>query len=103
MLTQTIRRLEGLVSVDRIFVITNAEQRESVLETCPGCYPNVIGEPVGRYSRRSGIGALLVKNEGDDASFALLPADHVIQDSAGFQATLLTAFEAERQKTNLSP
>ena len=39
MLTQTIRRLEGLVPVERIFVITNAEQRESVLETCPDLLP----------------------------------------------------------------
>ena len=103
MLTQTIRRLEGLVSVDRIFVITNAEQRESVLETCPGLLPErVIGEPVGRDTAAAvGLAALLVKNEGDDASFALLPADHVIQDSAGFQATLLTAFEAAEAEDQL--
>ena len=67
--------------VDRIFVITNAEQRESVLETCPGLLPErVIGEPVGRDTAAAvGLAALLVKNEGDDASFALLPADHVIR------------------------
>ena len=73
MLTQTIRRLEGLVSVDRIFVITNTEQ--SVLETCPNLLPDrVIGEPVGRDTAAAvGLAALLVEKEGEDASFALLP------------------------------
>ena len=103
MLTQTIRRLEGLVSVDRIFVITNAEQRESVLETCPDLLPErVIGEPVGRDTAAAvGLAALLVEKEGEDASFALLPADHVIEDAEGFQATLETAFEAAEAEDQL--
>ena len=103
MLTQTIRRLEGLIPVDRIFVITNAEQRESVLETCSGLLPErVIGEPVGRDTAAAvGLAALLVEKEGDDASFALLPADHVIEDSVGFQATLATAFEAAEAEDQL--
>ena len=95
MLAQTIERLDGLVPADRVFVITNAEQRESVLETCPGLLPDrVIGEPVGRDTAAAvGLAALLVQREGEDASFALLPADHVIEDKDGFQATLATAFE----------
>jgi mannose-1-phosphate guanylyltransferase len=103
MLTQTIRRLEGLVSVDRIFVITNAEQRDAVLETCPGLQPDrVIGEPVGRDTAAAvGLAAILVAQEGEDASFALLPADHVIEDSAGFQSTLETAFEAAEAEDQL--
>ena len=83
MLTQTIRRLEGLVPVERIFVITNKEQRESVLETCPDLLPErIIGEPVGRDTAAAvGLAALLVAKEGEDSSFALLPADHVIEDA----------------------
>ncbi len=96
MLAQTIERLEGLVPVERIFVITNAEQRESVLESCPGLLPErVIGEPVGRDTAAAvGLAALLVEREGEDAAFALLPADHVIEDGAGFRSVLDAAFEA---------
>ena len=103
MLTQTIRRLEGLVPVDHIFVITNAEQRDSVLETCPDLDPErVIGEPVGRDTAAAvGLAALLVAREGEDSSFALLPADHVIEDSKGFQSTLETAFEAAEAEDQL--
>ena len=103
MLTQTIRRLEGLVPVERIFVITNAEQRESVLETCPDLLPErIIGEPVGRDTAAAvGLAALLVAYEGEDSSFALLPADHVIEDAKGFQKTLETAFEAAEAEEQL--
>ena len=83
MLSQTIERLEGLVPPERIFVITNAEQREAVLESCPALLPGrVIGEPEGRDTAAAvGLAALLVEKEGENAAFALLPADHVIEDA----------------------
>jgi mannose-1-phosphate guanylyltransferase len=96
MLSQTIDRLEGLVPSDRVFVITNMEQRNAVLETCPSLLPErVIGEPEGRDTAAAvGLAALLVEKEGDDAAFALLPADHVIEDAEAFRATLEAAFAA---------
>ena len=49
MLAQTVERLKGLVSPGQVFVITNAEQREAVLDSCPELLPEqVIGEPQGR-------------------------------------------------------
>ena len=96
MLAQTIDRLEGLVPPERIFVITNREQKESVLETCPSLIPErVIGEPVGRDTAAAvGLAALLVEAEDENAAFALLPADHVIEDGQGFRSVLSAAFEA---------
>ena len=47
MLAQTVDRLEGLVPPENMFVITNVEQRDAVLESCPSLLPErVIGEPV---------------------------------------------------------
>ncbi|NDH01180.1 MAG: mannose-1-phosphate guanyltransferase, partial [Opitutae bacterium] len=44
MLSQTVDRLSGLVSPEDVFVITNAEQRDAVLESCPKLLPErVIG------------------------------------------------------------
>ena len=96
MLFQTIERLDGLVPIEQIFVITNSEQRESVLETCPELLPErVIGEPIGRDTAAAvGLAALLVEKEGGDSAFALLPADHVIEDAEGFRSVLSAAFEA---------
>jgi mannose-1-phosphate guanylyltransferase len=96
MLAQTVERLDGLVPIENIFVITNVEQRDAVLESCPGLLPDrVIGEPVGRDTAAAvGLAALLVDDKEKDAAFALLPADHVIEDGAGFRSVLTSSFEA---------
>ncbi|MGJ8654417.1 MAG: mannose-1-phosphate guanylyltransferase [Opitutaceae bacterium] len=96
MLTQTVDRLKGLVSPNDVFVITNAEQRDAVLDVCPDLDPaKVIGEPMGRDTAAAvGLAAVLVRRENPNATFAMLPADAVIHDSVGLCATLETAFEA---------
>ena len=96
MLAQTIDRLAGLVTVKDVFVITNTEQRDAVLEVCPELDPNkVIGEPVGRDTAAAvGLATVLVRREDSDAVFAMLPADSVIHNTAGLCATLESAFAA---------
>ncbi len=96
MLAQTVDRLEGLIAAEDIFVITNAEQREAVLEVCPELDPaKVIGEPIGRDTAAAvGLAAVLVKRADPGATFAMLPADAVIHDSAGLCSTLASAFAA---------
>ena len=77
-------------------MITNAEQRDAVLESCPQLLPErVIGEPQGRDTAAAvGLAALVVERAEPGAAFALLPADHVIADAAGFCSVLEGAFEA---------
>lgn len=96
MLAQTVDRLSGLVPPEDVFVITNAEQRDAVLEVCPDLDPaKVIGEPVGRDTAAAvGLAAVLVRREDPDACFAMLPADAVIHDDAGLRATLESTFAA---------
>lgn len=96
MLAQTVERLSGLVEASDVFVITNTEQRDSVLEVCPGLDPaKVIGEPMGRDTAAAvGLAAVLVRREDPEASFAMLPADAVIHNAEGLRATLESAFLA---------
>lgn len=96
MLVQTIERLGADYPVDRVLVITNVEQREAVLRICPQLpEANVIAEPVGRDTAAAvALAAVLVRRRDPDASFAMLPADHVIYDKPGFQKTLQAAFAA---------
>jgi mannose-1-phosphate guanylyltransferase len=103
MLAQTVDRLEGLVPPEDVFIITNAEQREAVLESCPKLLSErVIGEPQGRDTAAAvGLAALLVEHAHSGAAFALLPADHVIIDGAGFRAVLEGAFEAAESDDSL--
>lgn len=96
MLTQTVDRLKGLVEPENVFVITNAEQRDAVLEVCPELDPaKVIGEPMGRDTAAAvGLATVLVRRENPNATFAMLPADAVIHDDAGLRSTLESAFAA---------
>ncbi|KAF0094991.1 MAG: mannose-1-phosphate guanylyltransferase [Puniceicoccaceae bacterium 5H] len=103
MLTQTIKRLGEVVPPERVLIITNDEQREAVLEACPMLAPeNVVGEPMPRdTAAAAGLAAVLVKHRDPQATFAMLPADHVIHDAAGFQAVVKAAFAAAEQAETL--
>lgn len=96
MLTQTVERLPPLVPHERVFVITNREQRAAVLEGCPMLPPeNIIAEPVGRDTAAAvGLAALLVARRDPKATLAMLPADHVIHDVHAFREVLGAAFAA---------
>ena len=103
MLTQTVERLGSVVPPENVLIITNAEQREAVIEVCPTVPAgNVIAEPVGRDTAAAvGLSTLLVEHRNPEATFAMLPADHVIHDEAGFQSILATAFTAAEEEEAL--
>ncbi|HCR37504.1 MAG TPA: mannose-1-phosphate guanyltransferase, partial [Opitutae bacterium] len=100
MLAQTLDRLSGLVPAENIFIITNCEQRATVLEDCPQLRPdNVVGEPIGRDTAAAvALATVLVKRQDPTGVFALLPADHVIHNAPGFQDVLGSAFEAAERE-----
>jgi mannose-1-phosphate guanylyltransferase len=103
MLTQTIERLGNIVPMENILIVTNSEQRDAVLEICPMLAPgNVIAEPVGRDTAAAvGLSTILVASRDPQATFAMLPADHVIHDEKGFQSILNTAFSAAESEDAL--
>lgn len=96
MLAQTVARIGAVVPIENIFVITNAVQRPQVLEVCPELLAeNVVGEPVGRdTSAAVGLATELVRARNPQGVLAMLPADAVIHDAAGFQKILGAAFAA---------
>lgn len=97
MLQETADRVADLLSPERLFVITNAKHVTPVREQLPDVpAQNIVGEPQGRDSAPA-IGlmaALLERILGPDTIMAVLPADHVITDAAGFRNILLKASEA---------
>lgn len=96
MLTQTVERVAGVVPTDNIFVITTQAQLAGVRAACPMLpEANLIAEPVGRdTAAATGLAMLLVKQRSADAAFAMLPADHVIHDTAEYAKLLNVAFAA---------
>lgn len=95
MLLQTVNRLKSVVPKENIFIITNKEQREAVLELCCELAPSqIIAEPVGRDTAAAvGLAKVLVKQKNPKGVFAVLPADHVINDVENLEKCLNAGFE----------
>lgn len=96
LLVQTIERLLPLVPAERVLIITNRQQAAAIRELCPMLpAANIVAEPVGRDTAAAvGLALVLVRRRDPEATFAMLPADHVIHDSVTFRADLDRAFAA---------
>lgn len=94
MLAQTVDRVAGVVPRENVFVITTQAQLEGCRDACPGLPPaNIVAEPMGRdTAAATGLAMLLVKQRSPQAAFAMLPADHVIHDTAEYAKLLDIAF-----------
>lgn len=95
MLSLTWRRLESLISPERIFVLTVEEQAKAVKAELPRLSEsNLFIEPVGRNTAPSvAIASALVRRAaGGEEPILICPADHVIENEASF-STLVRAAE----------
>ena len=99
LLEETVARLDGLVPPERILILTNVEQEPAVRELLPN-FPsaNIVAEPAKRDTAAAvALGAAWVAARDHMATMVVLPADHVIKDTAAFQNTLRTAAAAAEQ------
>ncbi len=103
LLEATLRRLEGLVPHEHILVLTNADQEAGVRALCPQLpTENIVAEPAKRDTAAAiALGVGWVSQRAPGAIMAVLPADHLIQDTAGFQTTLRTAAAAAEETGEL--
>jgi mannose-1-phosphate guanylyltransferase len=103
LLEETLSRLDGLVARDHILILTNKEQESAVRALAPGLPPeNIVAEPAKRDTAAAialGAGWISLRDRG--ATMIVLPADHLIEDRAAFQATLRTAVAAARETGEL--
>ncbi|TWT77753.1 Mannose-1-phosphate guanylyltransferase [Posidoniimonas polymericola] len=95
MIRQTSSRFGDLIPPERRMVVTNRRLVDGVREQLPELAEGaVVGEPCKRDTAPCiGLAALLVTRvAGDpDATMLVCPADHVIPDSAAFQAAVKQA------------
>ncbi len=99
MITATCQRLDGLIPLERILVVTSGDLAAQVLECLPDLpKENVLVEPVGRNTAPCvALAALEIERRSPDSVHVVLPADHVIQPKSEFQASLrAAAAEAQR-------
>lgn len=100
---RTVRRVEPLVDLRRSVVVTSESLRESILpELAPIPPERVIGEPLGRNTAPAiALAAHVLAREDPDALMVVLPADHLIGDSAAFARTLELAIRVARERAAL--
>ena len=90
MLEETVRRVEGTLPLDHIFVLTNAAQVDACRAAVPHLPPaQFIAEPAKRDTAPAcALGTALVRRLDPDAVVVFLPADALIKDAATFGAQL---------------
>jgi mannose-1-phosphate guanylyltransferase len=96
LLAETIRRLQPLVSRDRIFVLAAASHAGAFRRAVKGLIParNLIIEPAARGTAVAiAYGAAVIERRKGQGVIAVMPADHLIDPAAGFRETIADAVE----------
>ena len=90
LIAQAVERLEGVLPVQNIYVLTNIDLVDATRKALPTLSPsNIVGEPIGRDTAAAvACSAALVQARNPDAVFAILTADQVMGNIEQFKTTL---------------
>lgn len=93
LLEQTVRRFEGIISLEQIFILTNVTQLQSTKEALPFLPANnIIAEPAKRDTApAAALATGFAMRHLPDAIVALFPADAMIHDTATFRTQIADA------------
>lgn len=103
LLETTVRRVEGLVPWERVFVLTNTAQVDAVRRELPFVPPeNILAEPAKRDTAPAcALASGLARSRDPQAICALLPADAMIHNVPAFQRQLADAAAVAAQRDAL--
>ncbi|MFQ5894375.1 MAG: mannose-1-phosphate guanylyltransferase [Nitrospinota bacterium] len=90
LLEETVRRLRGLVPLERTLVGTGEAHGERVRALLPGLpRENILLEPAGRNTAPCiGLAALHVKSREPEGVLAAMPSDHFVAEAPPFRRAL---------------
>ncbi|MDG0794524.1 sugar phosphate nucleotidyltransferase [Cohnella ginsengisoli] len=103
MIQQTVARLEKLMDIKQIFIVTNESYAELIGAQIPKLPTNnIIIEPIGRNTAPCvGLASLIVEERYPDSTMIVLPSDHIIKDESEFINILETAVHVAQQQENI--
>jgi len=106
LIQQTVRRVLRVVPANRICIVTNQFQADSIqlqlVEWKEELKDGFILEPEGRNTAPAiGIAALRLVRRDPDALMAVMPADHVIQGDVKFKAAISVGCPADEARDRL--
>ncbi|GAB4246246.1 MAG: mannose-1-phosphate guanylyltransferase [Candidatus Methylacidiphilales bacterium] len=89
LLEETLLRLEGVTSPDRITVLTNRSQEDEVRKLVAPMGVRVVAEPAKRDTApAAALAHALTRVRDPEGICVLLPADHIIHNGSAFRNTL---------------
>jgi mannose-1-phosphate guanylyltransferase len=96
LLEQTLRRVAPVVKLANTVIITSAEQARALRAACPALpKENIVVEPAARNTGPAvALAAALIAARDPQATFAVLPADHVVRAVRAYRRDLKAAFAA---------
>lgn len=100
---ETVRRLEGVVPLANVFVLTNQAQLAGTRAALPFLPPGqIIAEPAKRDTApAAALATALVRSRDPDGVLALLPADALIKDTPAFARQLAAGLRRAAQDDTL--
>lgn len=93
MIQKTVSRLLDLIPIERIFVVTDCKYEQLVATHLPNIpRENIIIEPIGMNTAPCiALSAMLIEKKFPNATLAVLPSDHLIENELLFRQTLKAA------------
>lgn len=103
MIQLTVERIRSMVEMEDIYIATNKDYKQLVLEQLPKIpEENILCEPVGRNTAPCiGLGAVHVAKKYEDALMMVLPSDHLIKYNKMFLNTLRDGCSIAKKGENL--
>lgn len=103
MIQMTVKRLQPLIPMERIFVVTGRRYIELVKEQLPELpEKNIIIEPIGRNTAPCiGLSAFHINKIYENAVIAVLPSDHLIVDDDNFRSSIKRGYDFVKSKDDV--
>ena len=95
MIQHTVERLEGLVEIENIYVVTNELYEGLIIEHIPNLpLDNIIVEPEAKNTAPCiGLAAIHIAKKNPNSKMIVLPSDHLIKFNEIFLDTLRSGLE----------
>jgi len=94
LIQQTFRRFSSICPTENIFVVTNADHKDLVVEQLGIDPSRVLGEPLRRNTAPCiACGTFRILKENPDAVIAVTPSDHLIVKEDKFCEEILNCFD----------
>jgi mannose-1-phosphate guanylyltransferase len=95
LLQETVARLDGLISREQTFLLTNARQKKVIAPQLEGLTEvNYVLEPSARNTAACiGLAAIHIRRRDPEGVMVVLPSDHLVRDIPVFQKAVRTAVE----------